>query len=140
MNQASNRRTMLQALAAGLALARQGTAAEVSDQVINIDQARMKPESFGDLRFFVEGPTGQLKGLQVGSLELKPGKTPHPPHTHPEEELMLVTQGEGEITLEGKVTHVGPGSVMYAGSNRLHGIVNTTPAPMTFFWIKWLAK
>lgn len=140
MNQASNRRTILQALAVGLAIARQGSASEVSDQVINKDQAQKQSESFGDLRFFVEGPTGQLKGLQVGSLELKPGKTPHPPHTHPEEELMLVTEGKGEITLDGKVTQVGPGSVMYAGSNRLHGIVNTSSVPMTFFWIKWLAK
>lgn len=76
----------------------------------------------------------------MGSLELKSGQSPHPPHTHPEEELMIVTEGHGEISLEGKVTRVTPGSVMYAASNRLHGIVNTSSATLTFFWVKWLAK
>jgi quercetin dioxygenase-like cupin family protein len=140
MLQASNRRTILQTLAAGLALAAEGSSSEVANQVINKDQARKQSEAFGDLRFFVEGSTGQLKGLTVGSIELKPGQAPHPPHTHPEEELMIVTDGHAEITLEGKVTPVGPGSVMYASSNRIHGIVNISTAPMTFFWIKWMAK
>ena len=140
MFQASNRRTILQTLAAGVALAAQGRSSEVANQVIHKDQARKQSEGFGDLRFFVEGSTGQLKGLTVGSLELKSGQAPHPPHTHPEEEIMIITDGHAEISLEGKITPVGPGSVMYAGSNRLHGIVNTSSAPMTFFWIKWLAK
>ena len=140
MLQASNRRTILQALAAGLALAAQGRSSEIANQVINKDQARKQSEGFGDLRFFVEGSTDQLKGLTVGSLELKPGQAPHPPHTHPEEEIMIVTDGHAEISLEGTITPVGPGSVMYAGSNRLHGIVNTSSTPMTFYWVKWAAK
>lgn len=140
MIQATNRRTILQTLTAGLALTAEGKSADVSDQVIQRDQARKQSEAFGDLRFFVEGSTGQLKGLTVGSLELKPGQSPHPPHTHPEEELMIMTEGSGEITLQGKVTKVGPGTVMYAAANSLHGIVNTTTAPLAFFWVKWLAK
>jgi quercetin dioxygenase-like cupin family protein len=136
----SNRRAILQTLAAGVALATQGKASEVSDQIIGKDQARKQSEAFGETRHFVEGSTDQLKGLSVGSIELKPGQAPHPPHTHPEEELLIVTDGHAEITLEGKVTPVGPGSVMYAASNRLHGIVNTSSAPMTFFWVKWMAK
>ena len=136
----SNRRAILQTLAAGVALATQGKASEVSDQIIGKDQARKQSEAFGEVRHFVEGSTDQLKGLSVGSIELKPGQAPHPPHTHPEEELLIVTDGHAEISLEGKVTPVGPGSVMYAGSNHLHGIVNTSAAPMTFFWVKWMAK
>jgi quercetin dioxygenase-like cupin family protein len=140
MIHASNRRAILQTLAAAFALAAEGQSVEIPGQVIQRGQARKQSESFGDLRFFVEGSTGQLKGLTVGSLELKSGQSPHPPHTHPEEELMIITEGSGEITLEGKVTKVSPGSVMYAGSNRLHGIVNTSSASLTFFWVKWLAK
>ena len=140
MIHATNRRTILQTLAAVVAVAAEGKSADVSDQVIQRDQARKQSEAFGDLRFFVEGSTGQLKGLTVGSLELEPGQSPHPPHTHPEEELMIITEGSGEITIEGKVSKVNPGSVMYAGANGLHGIVNTTSAPLTFYWVKWLAK
>ena len=140
MSHATSRRSVLQTLAAALAFAAEGKSAEVSDLVISPDQARKQVEAFGELRFFVQGETGQLKGLTVGRLDLKPGMSPHHPHTHPEEEVMIMTEGFGDITLDGKVTHVGPGCVMYAGSNRLHGIVNTSMAPLTFFWIKWMAK
>lgn len=140
MFQASNRRVILRTLAAGFALAAQGKASQVSDQIISKDQARKQGEAFGEVRHFVEGNTDQLKGLSVGSIELKPGQAPHPPHTHPEEEILIVTDGHAEISIEGKVTPVGPGSVMYASANRIHGIVNASSAPMTFFWVKWLAK
>lgn len=140
MSEAIDRRRILQTLAAGLALAAQARSAELADQVVHRDQARIKTEAFGDVRNFVQGETAQLKGLSVGSIDIKPGQSPHPPHTHPEEELMLVTEGHAEIFLEGKTTKVGPGSVMYAAANRSHGIVNTSAAPMTVFWIKWLAK
>ncbi len=140
MSEAIDRRRILQTLAAGLAIASQARSAEVADQVVHRDQARIKTQAFGDVRNFVQGETAQLKGLSVGSIDIKPGQSPHPPHTHPEEELMLVTEGHAEIFLEGKTTKVGPGSLMYAAANHSHGIVNTSAAPMTVFWIKWLAK
>ena len=87
----------------------------------------------------VEGPTDQLKSMTAGSLLLKPGKTPHPPHQHPEEEFMVVTQGTGEISMDGKITKVGPGSMMYSAAQRLHGIVNTGKTPLLFYFYKWQA-
>jgi quercetin dioxygenase-like cupin family protein len=133
-----NRRTILQTLAGGILLARAGKAATIPTALISPEGGRLTPEPFGDLRVFLEGNTEQLKSLVVGSLELKPGQSPHPPHTHPEEEIMLITEGQGEISLEGKVSKVGPGTLMYAGANREHGIVNTSAAPLTFYYFKWI--
>ena len=135
-----NRRTILETLAAGLALAARSESAEIADQVVAPDQTRFSRESYGELRVYFDGNTEQLKGLAMGSLVLTAGQSPHPPHTHPEEELLLVTEGHGEISIGDKVTKVGPGSLMYAGANRLHGIVNTSTAPLTFYYIKWTAK
>lgn len=104
------------------------------------EKAKLSREPFGDLRVLLEGNTEQLKSLTLGNLELKPGQAPHPSHRHPEEEIMLITAGTGEISLEGKVTKVGPGTVMYAAANHEHGIVNTSSAPLTFYYFKWLAK
>ena len=75
--------------------------------------------------------------MTAGSLLLKPGMTPHPPHQRPEEEFMMITQGTGEISMDGKITKVGPGSMMYAAAGRLHGIVNTGKAPLLFYFYKW---
>src|SRR5947209_17626229 len=59
------------------------------------------------------GPTDQLSTLCTGMAVLEPGASPHPPHTHPEEEFMIVAVGTGEIECAGKTTQVGPGSIMY---------------------------
>ena len=96
-------------------------------------------EAFGDLSVYFDGPTDQLHGMTVGSLRLKPGMSPHPPHQHPEEEIMVVTEGTGEISVEGKVTKVAPGSTMYCAAGKLHGIVNTGKSPLLFYYFKWKA-
>lgn len=133
-----NRRTLLQTLAGGILLARAGRSAEIPTALTAPESGRLASEPFGDLRVFLDGNTEQLKSLVVGSLELKPGQSPHPPHIHPEEEIMLITEGHGEISLEGKASKVGPGTLMYAGAHREHGIVNTSDAPLTFYYFKWI--
>ena len=86
------------------------------------------------------GPTDQLSGLCVGMCVLEPGTSPHPPHTHPEEEFMIVASGTGEIYCNGETTQVGPGAIMYCDGMVEHGIKNTGNVPMAFYWSKWLAK
>jgi quercetin dioxygenase-like cupin family protein len=137
-----NRRDVLKL--AGLALASgsplfAGPKAAIPNEVVASGQAKLTQQSFGDIRVFFDGTTGQLKGLTAGSLLLKPGMEPHPPHQHPEEEIMLVTEGEGEILVDGKTVKVGPGSMMYCEGNQLHGIKNTSAAPLLFYYYKWLA-
>lgn len=135
-----HRRTILQTLAAGLALAARSEAAPIADGVVLKEKAQLNPQSFGDLRVYLDGNTEQLKALTVGSLELKAGQSPHPPHTHPEEEILLVADGQAEISIGGQVTKAGPGTVMYVGSNHVHGIVNKSQSPMTFYYFKWMGK
>ena len=112
---------------------------KLPDAVIDAKNAKLTREAFGDLRIFFEGPTSQVKSMTAGSLLLKPGMTPHPPHQHPEEEFMLVTEGTGEIFCDGEVTQVRPGSMMYCAGGKFHAIVNTGQTPMLFYYYKWLA-
>ena len=114
-------------------------AGKIPNDVFGPGQARLQREPFGDLRIFFDGPTDQLKAMTAGSLVLKPGMSPHPPHQHPEEEFLLVTEGRGEISIDGKLTAAGPGSMMYCAAGRLHGITNTGKAPLTFYFYKWRA-
>jgi len=102
-------------------------------------QAKLTMEPVGEHRVYFEGATDQLKFMIAGSLLLNPGMTPHPPHQHPEEEFMLVTEGTGEIECDGKTTQVGPGSMMYCAGGKYHAIVNTGSTPMLFYYYKWLA-
>ena len=52
---------------------------------------------------------------------------------------MVVTEGTGEISVEGKTSKVAAGSAMYCAGNKAHGIVNTGKAPLLFYFMKWKA-
>lgn len=106
---------------------------------LNEAQAKLTKEPFGDLKIYFDGSTDQLTAITAGSLKLKPGMSPHPPHSHPEEEFLHVAEGSGEIMIDGKTTKVGPGSIMYSAGNKMHGITNTGKTPMLFFFYKWKA-
>ena len=105
---------------------------------IGVENAKLSRQPFGDLRIYFAGATDQVKSITTGSVLLKPGMTPHPPHQHPEEELMVFVQGTGEVSIDGKVTKVAPGSMMFAAGGRLHGIVNTGEIPLLFYFCRWL--
>jgi mannose-6-phosphate isomerase-like protein (cupin superfamily) len=136
-----NRRNILKlaGFSAALPFVATGGPAKLGDVVIDAKNARLERHSFGDVRVFFEGPTAQLKSMTAGSLLLKPGQEPHPPHHHPEEEFMVVTEGTGEILVGGKTYQVGPGSMMYSEANQIHGVKNNGKAPLLFYYYKWLA-
>ncbi len=132
-----NRRDLFKAapILASLAAAH---GAKLPNATLSAAQAKLLKEPFGEHYQYFEGPTDKLKSMTAGSVRLKPGATPHPPHEHPEEEFMVVTEGTGEIVLDGKKTSVAPGSIMYSAGGRSHGIVNTGKTPLTFYYFKWM--
>jgi quercetin dioxygenase-like cupin family protein len=134
----ANRREMMAVLGSAMfAMGGARAGAAVADAVLDPARAELKREPFGDLRVYYRGSTEQLEIMEAGSLELKPGMTPHPPHQHPEEEIMVITEGAGEISLNGKVSKCGPGAMMFCAAEHSHGIVNTGKTTLTFFYFKW---
>ena len=115
-------------------------AAGLPNATLSPKQAKPTKEPFGELLIYFDGPTDQLRAMTAGSLRLNAGQTPHAPHQHPEEEFMVITEGAGEISMEGKITKVAPGSMMYCAAGKLHGIVNTGKTPLLFYFYKWQAK
>src|SRR5476651_1197526 len=74
------------------------SAAKLPDGVVGLNSIETSQPVLG-CRVFTHynGPTDQLSGLCVGMAVLDPGSSPHPPHTHPEEEFLIIASGEGEI-------------------------------------------
>jgi quercetin dioxygenase-like cupin family protein len=82
----------------------------------------------------------QLAALASGFVTLEMGAQPHPPHRHPEEEIMIVGEGTGEFFLNGVTTQVKTGDAIFAEGNVLHGVRNTGKTRMTFYFIKMMGK
>jgi len=136
----ASRRSFLAGAGASLApsgLALSAAATKLPNITLDPAAAKKTIEPFGELLIYFEGATDQVRSMTAGSLRLKAGMSPHPPHTHAEEEFMVITEGSGEITVDGKVQKVGPGSMMYCAANKPHGIVNTGKSPLLFYFYKW---
>ncbi len=114
----------------------------VASQTVNFSDIKLRDSVYegklrGEVGIYLEGETPGTKSLIVGQYRLKPGEEPHPIHTHPEEEVLIVTSGKGEISCDGKTTKIGAGSVMFTGPNAPHGIKNTGDDALTFYFVKW---
>ncbi len=83
----------------------------------------------------LDGETHSDFHIELHETELEPGARPHPPHRHVHEEIFLIREGTVEVTLAGKSTDIGPGSVAYVASNVLHGIVNRGDVNAAYFVI-----
>ena len=133
-----NRRELFALMGAALMAAGSSpAAAKVKDAVLSTAKSELTRHPFGDLRVYYKGETEQLKAFESGSLRLNAGASPHAPHEHPEEEILIVAEGSGEISLDGEVTQCEAGSIMYCKANALHGIENTGKLPLLFYYIKW---
>jgi quercetin dioxygenase-like cupin family protein len=73
--------------------------------------------------------------VELHITELGPGQAPHAPHRHVHEEIVMLRTGLLDVTIEGTVTRVTAGSVVYANSNDLHGWKNPGPEPARYFVI-----
>ena len=91
----------------------------------------------GEVRHVFKAPTATLDELEVHISTLNPGETPHPPHKHPDEELLFVKEGTVESLVNGEAQRLGPGGVVFQAANQLHGLRNVGTTPAIYFVVKW---
>jgi len=96
-----------------------------------------KPTEVGSVRSFFKTRTATLEELEVHVTTLDPGKSPHPPHQHPNEEMVIVRQGTVDVLVNGEWKRVGPGSVIFFASNQLHGLRNVGTEQAIYHVINW---
>ena len=97
----------------------------------------VKQTAVGSTRSFFRAPTATLDELELHVTTLNPGQTSHPPHQHPNEELVIIKEGTIEALVQGEWKRVGEGSVIFNASNQLHGLRNVGTTPATYHVINW---
>jgi quercetin dioxygenase-like cupin family protein len=128
------------AFAAGLIVSSGGSAApqRLGSTSLTWEQIEASGNSTTGLsRRFFQNPTATLDELEMHVTHLPPGKAPHAPHTHAEEELVIIKEGTLEAMQLGKTRRLGPGSVIFQASNQLHGVRNVGDTPATYYVMRW---
>jgi XRE family transcriptional regulator, regulator of sulfur utilization len=96
-----------------------------------------KPNNVGAVRTVFRGPTPTLQELEMHITTLNPGETSHPPHKHPNEELIIIREGNVETLSNGEWKKLGSGSIIFNASNEMHALKNVGTTPATYHVINW---
>lgn len=89
------------------------------------------------------GTSATTDALQCHCSSLIPGHIPHPPHTHPEEELLIMLSGSADLIWPGdKVNEdqrlsVQKGDFVYYPAYFKHTLQATSEAPANYLMFKW---
>jgi quercetin dioxygenase-like cupin family protein len=111
--------------------------AVLGSAIFDWNSFKAEPNKTGTVRKVVQQPTATLDELEIHITTLNKGETPHAPHQHPDEELIVIKEGTVESLVNGQLKRVGPGSIVFQAANQLHSIRNVGDGPATYHVIKW---
>ena len=119
-------------------LAQQDT---LSSHVFNLAKLSTAKDSSRDRIQFMDGRTSVLANIEVHLTTLEPGKAAHPPHTHTnQEELIIVKEGLINVTIKGKSKLLSAGSVAYSIPGDEHGAVNAGKTKASYYLVKYTTQ
>jgi quercetin dioxygenase-like cupin family protein len=130
-------------LAAGVAVGSQSPAPAPVDSplmksaVFLWESTPPKPTELGAVRSIFRAPSATLNELEYHVTTLNPGKSPHPPHQHVNEEVIVVKEGSVDAFVNGAWTPVSTGSLIFFASNVPHTLRNTGTVPATYHVLNW---
>ena len=110
-----------------------GTELLKRNQVFRAAVLPMHPSATGLSQHVVQGTLLTGEGVELHNTVLLPGQEPHPPHQHVHAEFLLLREGNVEWLIDGNRQAAGPGDILYAASQVVHGIRNTGTVPAKYF-------
>jgi (S)-ureidoglycine aminohydrolase len=91
-------------------------------------------------RQIIDGVSPVVDNLEVHATTIEPGGSAHAPHSHPEEELLIIKEGTVKVTINDKTQILGPGSIAYSRPGDQHGVTNVGKTAATYYVLKYKAK
>ena len=130
------------AAAGGVAAAVQRPAGDgllMKSALFTWDSVPERPTEQGARRTVFAAPTATLDELEYHTTTLKPGASPHAPHTHKNEELLIIKAGEVEAYVNGEWKLAPTGSLVFFASMVPHTVRNRGTVPATYHVVNWAA-
>ncbi len=105
--------------------------------VINWNDMVFKPHDKGGVRQLFDRPTTMLNRFDIHVTQLNRGFKSHDPHTHANEEIILMLEGNAEMQIGNEHPKINPGDVALLNSMVLHNLTNIGTTPCLYFAIQW---
>ena len=105
--------------------------------IMNWDDVPMKPKDKGSLRSFFNRPTATCSKLEMHVTTLNEGLASHAPHTHPEEEIIIILKGKARMNIDNKFYDTSPSAVIFLASGIPHALQNSGKGQVEYFAFQW---
>ncbi len=109
----------------------------MSSSIFEWTTFKATPTKIGEVRKVFQAPTATLDELECHITTLNAGEEAHPPHQHADEEIVIIKEGTIETYQDGETATVGPGSIIFQASNKMHSVKNVGTTPATYYVFKW---
>ena len=104
---------------------------------VDFDSLTPRITPVGLYRAVFDAPTPTLEKFEVHITTLRPGMPSHPPHHHPWEEILLLRDGQLDVSINGQKQHAAPGSLIFFASHDVHNVTNVGDKPATYYVINF---
>jgi len=105
--------------------------------LLNHDSLAYAEKNNKGTRKYFDRPTAMCDNYEMHITYLKEKGPSHAPHQHIDTEIILIIDGETEMTIDGKNYKAGPGDLYIAESGKMHGISNASDKLCSYFAFKW---
>jgi len=121
----------------GVALAQSTGKPVMHSCFFNWADLKVVPTKVGFSRSVFDAPTPTLARFECHITTLNPGQSPHLPHHHPDEEIMILKEGTLAAIQGDQTNIVQAGGIIFEASNEIHGLKNIGTNPATYFVFKF---
>ncbi len=128
------------AVAAAVALAQSNAKSILHCAVFNFSDLKAEIKPNGERRQVFDSPTATLGRLECHVTTLNPGEAPHAAHQHPEEEVIILTEGTLDVMQNGQTNRVNTGGVIFCAANEMHGWRNVGTNRAVYYVVKFGAS
>ncbi|WP_373519693.1 cupin domain-containing protein [Pricia sp.] len=104
---------------------------------INFDDLKPEKTGKGQSISYFERPTAMCEYFEMHVTQLDRKGPSHKPHSHVESEIIIVVEGEAEMTINGEAYQGTKGDLFFVKSNEIHGISNIGENPCRYYAFKW---
>ncbi|MEZ4826689.1 MAG: cupin domain-containing protein [Bacteroidia bacterium] len=104
---------------------------------VNADSLPFRSHEKGGRIDYFDRATAMCKQFEMHVTQLNHKGPSHAPHTHLGSEIILMIEGEAEMSINDKPFPGSAGDLFFVRSHDLHGITNVGETPCKYFAFRW---
>jgi mannose-6-phosphate isomerase-like protein (cupin superfamily) len=108
--------------------------------IVSFDDAPAHQADWGEMRRYFTGETAGTQDVLTAVAIVKPGKAVHRAHRHAQEEYLILVEGSGTWSLDGKEFPAKRSDILYTEPWVYHGLTNTSSEQLIFVVVRFNSK